>query len=266
MINKMKEFFNGNQVALWLHETDVPDVQCHARKGPHFHVIVESTTPNSHNLKNFRALQNACSKYDCGMYVSKVTTTPDKVYLYQIQDTEKTFLGTNSAFCLENINALLNVDAQVDGFEETTELDSNADVLANVNRALLKEKPTTSGEKRPGPTDLPPRKRNKNTDNLYLLKRCIEQNPDVASLQEMVMLYKNTEDYLALCDIFFDQKADKYWTMAQQECNHQSQDADILRRLDELPDSLRHMMTPEQTLALFNAWCSEQDINAKALA
>ncbi|KAK3744802.1 hypothetical protein RRG08_042186 [Elysia crispata] len=45
-----------------------------------------------------------------------------------------------------------------------------------------------------------------------------------------------------------------------------SQDADILRRLDELPDSLRHMMTPEQTLALFNAWCSEQDINAKAFA
>ncbi|KAK3773246.1 hypothetical protein RRG08_012371 [Elysia crispata] len=38
LINKMKEFFNSNQVALWLHETDVPDVKCHARKGPHYHV------------------------------------------------------------------------------------------------------------------------------------------------------------------------------------------------------------------------------------
>ncbi|KAK3744804.1 hypothetical protein RRG08_042188 [Elysia crispata] len=200
------------------------------------------------------------------MYVSKVTSTPDKVYLYQIQDSEQTFLGTNSAFCLENINALLNVDRQVDSFDETSEFDSNADVLASVNPALLKEQPATSGMKRPGPTDLPPRKRNKNTDNLYLLKRCIEANPDIASLQEMVMLYRNTEDYQALCDIFFDQRADKYWTMAQQENTQQSQDADILRRLDELPDSLRHMMTPEQTLALFNARCSEQDVNAKALA
>ena len=142
LINKMKEFFNGNQVALWLHDTDVPDVQCHARKGPHFHVIVESTTPNSRNLKNFRALQNACTKFDCGMYVSKVTTTPDKVYLYQLQDSEKVFLGTNSAFCLENINALTNINGQVDGFEETTEVDSTADVLANVNPALLKTSST----------------------------------------------------------------------------------------------------------------------------
>ncbi|KAK3804448.1 hypothetical protein RRG08_042207 [Elysia crispata] len=76
LIDKMKEFFNSNQVALWLHDTDVPDAKCHARKGPHF--IVESTNPNSRNLKNFRALQTACSKYNCGMFVSKVTTTPDK--------------------------------------------------------------------------------------------------------------------------------------------------------------------------------------------
>ena len=208
LINKMKEFFNSNQVALWLHETDVPDVKCHARKGPHYHVIVESTTANSRNLKNFRALQTACTKFDCSMFVSKVTTTPDKVYLYQMQDSEKTFLGANSAFCLENINALLDVDGQVDTFPETTELDSMADPVAKLNPALLKG--AQPAEKRPAPTDQPPRKRSKNIDNLYLLKRCIENNPDVGTLQEMVMLYKATEDYQQLCDIFFDPKADKY--------------------------------------------------------
>ncbi|KAK3765283.1 hypothetical protein RRG08_062843 [Elysia crispata] len=85
-------------------------------------------------------------------------------------------------------------------------------------------------------------------------------------LQEMVLLYKNTEDYQQLADIFFDPKAEKYWAMAQQECSGLSQEADILHRLDEVPDSLRNMMTPEQTLALFNAWCDEQNINARALA
>ena len=264
LINKTKEFFNSNQIALWLHETDVPDAKCHARKGPHFHVIVESTTANSRNLKNFRALQTACSKYDCGMFVSKVNSTPDKVYLYQMQDSEKTFLGSNSAFCLENINALLHVDGQVDTFPESTDYDNMADPFAVLNPALVKGPQT--GEKRPPPTDMPPRKRSKNIDNLYLLKRCIENNPDVSTLQEMVMLYKATEDYQQLADIFFYPKADKYWSMAQQECAATSQEADIFHRLDDLPDSLRHMLTPEQTLALFNAWCDEQSINAKALA
>ena len=91
-------------------------------------------------------------------------------------------------------------------------------------------------------------------------------NPDVPSLQEMVMLYKSTEDYQQLADIFFDPKAEKYWAMAQQECSGLSQEADIYHRLDEVPDSLRTMMTPEQTLALFNAWCDEQNVNARALA
>ena len=80
------------------------------------------------------------------------------------------------------------------------------------------------------------------------------------------MLYKSSEEYQQLCDIFFDPKAEKYWAMAQQECAHLSQDADIFCRLDDVPDSLRNMLTPEQTLALFNAWCTEQGINARALA
>ena len=80
------------------------------------------------------------------------------------------------------------------------------------------------------------------------------------------MLYKSTEDYQQLADIFFDPKAEKYWAMAQQECSALSQEADIYHRLDEVPDSLRNMLTPEQTLALFNAWSDEQNINAKALA
>ena len=82
----------------------------------------------------------------------------------------------------------------------------------------------------------------------------------------MVMIYKSTEDYQQLADIFFYPKADKYWSMAQQECATTSQEADIFHRLDDVPDSLRNMLTPEQTLALFNAWCEEQSINAKALA
>ncbi|KAK3744800.1 hypothetical protein RRG08_042184 [Elysia crispata] len=264
LINKIKEFVNSNQVAVWLHDTDIPDDKCHARKGPHFHLIVESTTPNSRNLKNFRALQTSCSKWDCGLYVTKVTTSPDKLYLYQLQDSEKVFLGTNSSFCLETITALQHVDGQVDGFNGTAEFDSDADVLSTVNPALLKQ--DARAEKRAASSDAPPAKRSKNTDNLYLLKRCIEENPDVGSLQEMVTIYKNTENYQTLCDIFFDQRAEKYWAMAQQEAAGQSQDADILRRLEELPDSLRHMMTPEQTLALFNSWCKEQNINARALA
>ena len=72
LINKIKEFFNSNQVAVWLHDTDVPDQKCNARKGPHFHVIVESTTPNSRNLKTFGALQTACTKFACGMYVARL--------------------------------------------------------------------------------------------------------------------------------------------------------------------------------------------------
>ena len=139
LINKTKEFFNANQVAVWLHETDIPDEKCHSRKGPHFHVIIESTSPNSRNLKNFRALQTACQKYNCGMFVSKVNSTPDKVYLYQLQDTEKTFLGTNSSFCLENINALMHVEGQVDNFDENVDFDNQADPVASLNPALVKD-------------------------------------------------------------------------------------------------------------------------------
>ena len=271
LINKIKEFLNSNQVAVWLHDTDEPDHKCHSRKGPHLHIVSESTCANSRNLKNFRALQNACTKFNCGLYVSKVMSTPDKVYLYQLQDPEKTFLGSNSRFCLDTINELRNsVDAQVDGFDENIESDNQTNVLSKVNPALLKGPVSTEdaepGDKRAGPSDLPPRKRSKHVDNVYLLQRCIEQNPDVGSLQEMVLLYKNTEDYQQLADMFFDVKADKYWTMAQQECSTLSQEADIYHRLDEVPDSLRNMMTPEQTLALFNSWCEEQAINARALA
>ena len=271
LVNKVKEFFNSNQVAIWLHDTNTPDDKCHSRKGPHHRVISESTCANSRNLKNFRALENACTKFNCGLYVSKVTCTPDKVYLYQLQDTEKTFLGSNSKFCLDTINALRNcVDAQVDTFEESIETDNLTSALSKVNPALLRTALPTDqaepGDKREGPTHQPARKRSKNVDNLYLLQRCIAANPDVGSLQEMVLLYKNTEDYQQLADMFFDVKADKYWTMAQQECSALSQEADIFHRLDEVPDSLQNMMTPEQTLALFNAWCEEQTINARALA
>ena len=157
LINKMKEFFNFNQVAIWLHETDIPDQKCHSRKGPHLHIITESTCPNSRNLKNFRALQTACQKYNCGLYVSKVNSTPDKVYLYQLQDSEKTFLGTNSSFCLETINALSNTDVQVDHFDEAVDFDNQADPVAALNPALVKD--PQPGDKRPPPTDLPPRKR-----------------------------------------------------------------------------------------------------------
>ena len=84
-----------------------------------------------------------------------------------MQDSEKIFLGTNSAFCLENINALLDVDGQVDNFPETMDYDNQADPVAALNPALVKG--PKQGEKRAPFTDLPPKKRSKNIDNPYLL-------------------------------------------------------------------------------------------------
>ncbi|GFO18317.1 hypothetical protein PoB_004482200 [Plakobranchus ocellatus] len=44
------------------------------------------------------------------------------------------------------------------------------------------------------------------------------------------------------------------------------ENTDLYQHLDTMADDLPNTLTPMQTLALFNAWCSEQKINAKGMA
>ncbi|KAK3777752.1 hypothetical protein RRG08_062827 [Elysia crispata] len=112
-------------------------------------------------------------------------STPDKVYLYQFQDPEKTFLRKQLyAFCLDTINELRNslVDAQVDGFDENIESDNLTNVLSKVNPALLKGPVPTdeaeAGDKACWPERPTTAKRGANMWIMFIfLQRCIQQNP-----------------------------------------------------------------------------------------
>ena len=56
------------------------------------------------------------------------------------------------------------------------------------------------------------------------------------------------------------------WALARGDVAPPDSHVDLMTVIDALPDDLANTLTPQQTLALFNAWCSEQQINAYKIA
>ncbi|KAK3785924.1 hypothetical protein RRG08_013928 [Elysia crispata] len=125
------------------------------------------------------------------------------------------------------------------------------------------KKPITDYLRQP-PTKKP--KRSKNLIMLDELKAAMLRHPHCATFPELVAAARGTPDYDMICNCYLDARSEKLWALARDDISPPDTAIALMGCLDALSDDLPNTLTPEQTLALFNSWCCEQNINAHKLA
>ncbi|GFS26062.1 hypothetical protein ElyMa_005201600 [Elysia marginata] len=109
--------------------------------------------------------------------------------------------------------------------------------------------------------DYRPKKRSKNLIMLDQVKGAMKRYPYTASFYDLVVASRGTSNYENLCNIYLDTRSEKLWQLARDDITPADECVDILSMLSDHPDELPNTMSPEMTLALFNAWCAEQNLN-----
>ncbi|GFN86426.1 hornerin-like [Plakobranchus ocellatus] len=232
---------------------------------------------------------------DCELYTRKILSNEEKVYSYCINDREKLFFGTNSKELLMKLKAVQGTNHdQPDITDHETVMSST--VRREVAPTTVLGVQPSNGRKRKyvsstadttshladtvddeeniGPSSTKyfmdeqqqPQKRPKALQNLDTVKDALTKYPYCATFSDLVSAIRGTPVYDTICAIYLDNRADKIWNLAREELVNHDEDIDLFKYLHELPDELKNTLTPMQTLALFNAWCEEQGVNAKALA
>ncbi|GFN86421.1 hypothetical protein PoB_001292700 [Plakobranchus ocellatus] len=97
LVNKLKDFFNNSDVAIFNHETGKETHPfCNHRKPEHLHVLIHFNQPCIRDLPKFRSIKRLLKLHDCDLYTRKIVSNEQNAYSYCINDAEKLFLGTNS--------------------------------------------------------------------------------------------------------------------------------------------------------------------------
>ncbi|GFO18451.1 hypothetical protein PoB_004495600 [Plakobranchus ocellatus] len=288
LVNKLKDFMNTSEVALFNHEpVKEPHAFCNFRKPEHLHVILHSTQPNLRDIPKYRGIERLLKINDCDLYTRKVISNEAKVFSYCINDKDKVFLGSNSKELLYQLNAVHGASNSdpLDPADCETVRSTSIDVavpstprMPAINarkRSYMQQSIDTTSQD--CDDDHPsaakymcddghmPQKRSKALQNLDTVKAALTKYPYCASFSDLVTACRGTPMYDNICSIYLDHRADKIWNLAREELVNTDDDMDLYRYLHEIPDELKNTMTPMQTLALFNSWC-EQQINAKHLA
>lgn len=112
----------------------------------------------------------------------------------------------------------------------------------------------------------PIKKRSKNLVMLGTLKATMKKYPHCSNFSELVNNVRGTTQYDEICNIFLDNRAEKIWNLARDDVIPKNEMVDLMAIIQSLPDEMDNTITPEMTLALFNAWCIEQSINGTHLA
>ena len=92
------------------------------------------------------------------------------------------------------------------------------------------------------------------------------KNCHCATFAELVSAVRGTIDYDSIYNCYLDHRADKLWALARDDVAPPDSHVDLMTAIDALPDDLANTLTPQQTLGLFNAWYSEQQIDAYKIA
>ncbi|GFO18443.1 hypothetical protein PoB_004494800 [Plakobranchus ocellatus] len=294
LINKIKDFLNTTDVSMFHHETQKESAFCNYRKPSNLHLLIRSQQRTIRDVQKYRSLERTLKQHQCDMFARKVLTDHNKVYSYCINDDEKLFLGTNSREQLEESDRVVgtnlgppkddDMQVEVSSVITTGEVVPTPALCAPPmnprKRKYMASVPDTTsqlGENTTEDYDDDPntskytltndgKRRPKALQNLDLIKSALTLHPYCASFADLVTAVRGTALYDQVCAIYLDQRADKIWNLAKEELLRPDEDIDLYQHLHDLPDDLKHTLTPMQTLALFNAWCEEQGTNAKAIA
>ncbi|GFO18437.1 hypothetical protein PoB_004494200 [Plakobranchus ocellatus] len=287
IINKFKEFINSTDIALFHHATQKESLFCNYRKPDHMHMVVQTEAKNSRDIPTFRSMERFLKSHDVDVYTKKVLQNPEKTYGYLINDPEKLFLGTNNPNIMKELEACqgMNLDPpQQDDLSaedygsgnmpEATRpaqptinprkrLFSTADSTSNLDERLRDYAPSDTKYSR---RDESAERRPKALQNLEVIKECLQNHPHCGQFSDLVAAVRGTEIYDTVCSIYLDQRAEKIWNLAREELYKPEEQIDLFQHLQNMADNIKNTLTPQQTLALYNAWCEEQGINGKALA
>ncbi|GFO18447.1 hypothetical protein PoB_004495200 [Plakobranchus ocellatus] len=288
---------NTSEVALFNHQPiSEPHAFCNFRKPEHLHILLQSKQQQLRDVPKYRGVERLLKANECDVYTRKVISNEAKVYAYCINDPEKVFLGSNSKDLLFELNAVHGRASNAEPLDvndcetvQSAPMDEEVQDLATPSRppqppkvvrkrtyiqssmsSQVEEEDDDEDDHRPRKYMLDencvPQKRSKALQNLDSVKAALTKYPYCASFSDLVTACRGTPSYDTICSIYLDHRADKIWNLAREELVNTDDDMDLYKYLSEIPDELKNTMTPMQTLALFNSWCEEQQVNARHLA
>ncbi|GFO18450.1 hypothetical protein PoB_004495500 [Plakobranchus ocellatus] len=293
LVNKLKDFMNTSEIALFNHKPLAePHPFCNFRKPEHLHILLHSKQQHLRDVPKYRGVERVLKANDCDIYTRKVIANEPKVYSYCINDPEKTFLGCNSKDLLFELNAVHGRASNPEPLDQNdcetvqSTIDDEVQEIAEPSRPPLPPKVARKrtylqssmssqvvddddddedqdqrATKYMIDNNSIPQKRSKALQNLDSVKAALTKYPFCATFSDLVTACRGTPQYDTICSIYLDHRADKIWNLAREELVNNDEDLDLYNYLTELPDELKNTMTPMQTLALFNSWCEEQQVN-----
>lgn len=251
LVNKIKSFLKGNQVAVYHHDPQqgaAPDSarwKCY-RKGSHLHVLVCSQKTVARDLPEYRPMQRKMQDLDCNVYSVYVKEHVDQLVSY-LHRPEKEFMGSNSQHLLDLVNenhlkpCVVNV-SQFDVEDDKVEI-----ALQNMGKVKPAE-------------DLNLQERQVRT-----VMEALQRRPWCDNFGELCKQSFGTENHGELLKIYLRQGSEKIFDIAFSQNQASFEGVDLMTLIEGLPEATDRL-TPRETLALYNAWCLEQDIDATHLA
>ncbi|KAK3705859.1 hypothetical protein RRG08_058940 [Elysia crispata] len=277
---------------------------CNFRKHSHLHIIVQSTKGYTRDLNKFRAMEHTLRNNEVELFTSTIKCTPDSLLKYMTSDPEKSYLGSNVSDlriaiqrlyeeAADDVTAELMLVSSPQPQQQSTkrkrdmyEIDDNTEddddddddgdnnqeelIITIDDDDVAKERQKNTKK----PMDYlrqPPTKKPKRSKNLVMLdelkvKAAMLRHPHCATFPELVAAARGTADYDLICNCYLDALSEKLWALARDDIAPPDTSIDLMSCLESLNDDLPNTLTPEQTLALFNSWCSEQNVNAHKIA
>ena len=254
------------------------------RHGNHLHIVIRSSQRIS-VLPEYRALIRSWSpETGIGGYYDikkiKNDTELEKTIIYLIKDTEKFFLGTNSANMLELYKKLQDMWLSTETVGSPPELEGEEDVKHNqftsikFSRNLDQTDGENESRKREypfgGPT-LPAKmtQDSQRTQNLLILKNMIKENRYPKTHDELIHHVKHKDDEFNFLINMLGQGVSIFKTLFQTAFSLAEGERITLTVYDQLVDMKvdtlmdlqgKKCMSPLHSAAIVNAWCVEQNI------
>ena len=263
--------------------------------GKHLHLVIATKVTAMRRHNDWRSLSDFWRRTHKDGYASSRKIPEHNILpvLKYLQKAPREFIGSSSEAMLtlwneakflqdpkENEEALYGMDDEGPPSEEQE--DSEAD--SDFDEDMLKENEEKEDRKRRSSTvsvsdseeEETHRSAKKKKDDEYgesmlkFLMKMITNYPSATSCSELLQqLSQNSSEFGKVLSIIRKERDSQLFNVAKAKVQHnigKGYPWEAILKLAAQDKEIRDTMTPLQTLALFNAWGKEQDVNVKKLA
>lgn len=282
-INSLKGFMNATD---WRTLVSFHNKQCDMQNkyayGNHVHLVISTTIQQLSKQPLYRALQRRMDGMKGICTLQSIRGDTQSFMHYLASDEEKCFLGTNDANLLQlytdsmdssNIMKKFQLDDETDPSGLTlrkqiawtytslpTDKTSSDEEDDDEQRILPLDGASTSASKS---IKIPNNLKNcKAADTVTFLIDLLRKHPKARDATSLLACFApHTEMWKSLCNIGGSHSYGKHFQLALDTVKNENNMKTPAQTVQELPDKIDTYMTPQESQAVFNAWCSEQNIS-----